>query len=355
MEFCDMGSKDDSPPRFPDMPSNLSKAHRQTRETWFNKTIQKFVETFVFRFTGDSKPTENKDSQREVTVSGKDCKEPPKQIRVFVQRGTKIYQVSFPKSMAGQTGLVRLPDVQGLVTVNIPGMIDSDTKGQDSPPEDDVVNYSKQLCQYILLLISFKDAIQMGDVVRINIHLKQLIPLFYSHSKLSKYYEDCTDYILKTEVLLTPRLAMRVRCGSLVNKFGGKGNNKEHDKETERQVQSIKTVIRSLVSHKEKEIIVAAAKAAPVIVTISEQFSEEIGLSSSHRPRKHKSAQEDEEILGKEIRNIRPFQNRGRQMTQFRRISSDPFERIDTEQFESYTLRVVKRLQRGNVRFPPPP
>ena len=63
--------------------------------------------------------------------------------------------------------------------------------------QDSVENYSKQLCQWILFLLSFKDAIKIGDLTRTNIHPKMLI-FFYSHSKLSQYYEDYLDYILKT-------------------------------------------------------------------------------------------------------------------------------------------------------------
>ena len=56
-----------------------------------------------------------------------------------------------------------------------------------------------------------------ADIFRTNIILKSMIPFFYSHLILYKYFTECIDYILKTEITLPPHIALRVRAGSFVN------------------------------------------------------------------------------------------------------------------------------------------
>ena len=68
-----------------------------------------------------------------------------------------------------------------------------------------------------------QDAIHEADSFRTNIILKSMIPFFYLHSILSKYITECIDYILKTEITLSPYIALRVRTGSFVNIYGGAG------------------------------------------------------------------------------------------------------------------------------------
>lgn len=84
-------------------------------------------------------------------------------------------------------------------------------------PSDDLNNYVRNFVQWYYVVLNFKDTIKEGDIYRTNVILKMMIPFFYSHSALSKYFVECIDYILKTEVMLSPRLSMRVRLSSYVN------------------------------------------------------------------------------------------------------------------------------------------
>jgi hypothetical protein len=95
--------------------------------------------------------------------------------------------------------------------------------------------------------------------------LKMMIPLFYHHSPLSKYMVECIDYILKTELLLPPKIAIQVRVSSFVNPKGKKGKNKAADMQKENQVKELKDLIRGLGSNKTENSIVRLSKAYPVI------------------------------------------------------------------------------------------
>lgn len=101
-----------------------------------------------------------------------------------------------------------------------------------------------------------------------------MMPLFYSHSSLSKYMTECIDYVLKTETLLTPKMALKVRADSFINPTGRLGHNKAADIEKENQVnfKMLKDLIRGLGANKTENAIVKISKVAPIIHSISDNL-----------------------------------------------------------------------------------
>lgn len=81
--------------------------------------------------------------------------------------------------------------------------------------QDDLYNYVNNYLQWYFVILQLQDTIHEGDVTRTNIILKTII--FYSHSALSKYFTECIDYILKTEIILPPDAALRVSAATFVN------------------------------------------------------------------------------------------------------------------------------------------
>lgn len=157
--------------------------------------------------------------------------------------------------------------------------------------------YGTNFLQWFFCIIQFKDAIKEGDVQRINITMKHMIPFFYSHSPLSKYLVECVDYILKTEHTLSPYMACKVRAASCVNMKGKSGKNKAADLHKENQVKYLKTLIRSLGANKTEQSIVSITKAGPVISEISDNFDEMTGAKKLKTTHKEKSRKEDIEII----------------------------------------------------------
>ena len=74
--------------------------------------------------------------------------------------------------------------------------------------------------------------------------LQMMIP-FYGNSACSKYFIECVDYILKTEVSLPPGLALRFQLALFVDPTRGMGNNKPADMQQE-NVLILKKVIWAL-------------------------------------------------------------------------------------------------------------
>ena len=94
------------------------------------------------------------------------------------------------------------------------------------PQEDELQNYTINFLNWYFILIVMHDTISEGNIELMNTVLKFMIPLFYKHSRLSKYMSECIDFILKTEFLLTPRVSLKVKAGAFVNISGKIGGNK---------------------------------------------------------------------------------------------------------------------------------
>ena len=74
---------------------------------------------------------------------------------------------------------------------------------------DTLYNYSCYLCHWFLHLIHMEDVVREGDVIRLIPTLKYSLQFFFLHSRLSKIFVECLDFILKTEYLLSQMQRMR--------------------------------------------------------------------------------------------------------------------------------------------------
>ncbi|XP_071110673.1 uncharacterized protein [Haliotis cracherodii] len=81
------------------------------------------------------------------------------------------------------------------------------------------------------------------------------IPFFYAHSKLSKYFVENIDILLKTQYLLSPQMQLRLLEGSYVNPHGNEGNNVETDLVMEHSVRNKKDLICQLGANKTEKAI----------------------------------------------------------------------------------------------------
>ncbi|CAC5402478.1 unnamed protein product [Mytilus coruscus] len=196
---------------------------------------------------------------------------------------------------------------------------------------DDLYNYVNQFMQWYFMILSFKDTISEGDIYRNNINLKFCIPFFFSHSNLSKYMTECIDYILKTEIMLSEKMALKVRAGSFVNITGRKGENKAADLQKENQVMVLKDLIRGLGSNKTENSIITISKAAPVVKQICENVDTML---------------DDVKEIIKELEPLKPWVNQtGRQLYSFKEIKKSPFS-FDRSEFETSVTRTINRLKR---------
>ncbi|XP_062576937.1 uncharacterized protein LOC134238840 [Saccostrea cucullata] len=226
------------------------------------------------------------------------------------------------------------------------------TISQAEPKDEDadgLQNYVMQFLQWYFIILTLKDAIKEGDSCRTNITLKFCIPIFFSHSVYSKYLEECIDYILKTEIMLSEKMAMKVRYGSFVNLSGRGGENKAADLQKENEVMVLKELIRGLGSNKTEKAIVTITKAAPVIQDVVCNFDRMLGLRDKKTHHKKRSFQDDVKCILKELLTLKIWEKtNGRQLENFPKIAMSPFA-VDTIHFKDVVMKKVQRLKRGIV------
>jgi len=115
-----------------------------------------------------------------------------------------------------------------------------------SNTNDSVLNYCCNVCHWVLLLLNFQYVVNEGDVIRVIPTLMYCLLFLFLHSRLSKYFEDCLDVMLKCEYMLSPMDRMRELEGALANLRGGMGSNIESDLVQKNYVRNQKDLTRSL-------------------------------------------------------------------------------------------------------------
>ncbi|OWF45326.1 hypothetical protein KP79_PYT03637 [Mizuhopecten yessoensis] len=241
---------------------------------------------------------------------------------------------------------LKLNTVRHGCVINIPG-VSVPMKFEIFKPciiNDDLNNYMVNSMQWYFVILQIKDALHEGDIDRINIILKQMIPFFYSHSYLSKYLTECLDYILKTEHILSPRMSMKVRAASIINPTGGIGKNKTADLHKENEVEFLKELIRGLGTSKTEQAIVNVTKAAPVIQSVCDMFDKQTKIKTVKTTHKVRSTFDDTTSLLSKLQklDIWTFHN-GRKLQQ--KVMHSPFE-FDRTHFKSIIQGTVKWLLR---------
>lgn len=336
LKHFEMDSLNDSP-KHPLLRNNMGKMHTKEKERIFSilmdEVVDKLVETF---------PRKNPDVPLKVKVLGEElvvtstAEGNMLRFTLSVNSQEYIINVTPEQAEAGTTVNIRTADY------HIP--IEICTVKQ---PQDELLNYVLQFLQWYFIILSFKDAVKEGDTQRNNVNLKLCIPLFYSHSSMSKYMEECIDYILKTEVMLSHKMAMKVRAASFVNLTGKKGCNKAADLQKENEVCVLKELIRGLGANKTEKAIVTISKAAPVVQKIVDNFDRMLNIKDKKTHHSKKSFKGDVHVLLKEIIPLQIWTTqRDRRLTSFPDISQSPFK-FGRLSFEMTVMAIVNRLKRG--------
>ena len=216
--------------------------------------------------------------------------------------------------------------------------------------EDTVYNYSCNLCHWYLQLITMEDVVKEGDVNRLLPTLKYTLQFFFSHSRLSKYFVECLDFILKSEYLLSPMQRMRVLEVAFVSLRGGLGMNIESDLLQENSVRNQKDLIRALGANKTEKAIKRSTRAADTVAAICSHVDESVSVrrqSSRHQaPRSCK----DEAVVYGSLRSLRHFMKQADRKCQgMESITASPLMKIKTDDFKYRINQVVSRLFYGQT------
>ncbi|XP_069125349.1 uncharacterized protein [Argopecten irradians] len=342
MKKFQMSSLDDSP-KHQAIPDNIHLLHKQNKQNVANRVMEDIVNDIFIPF--DSKSQEKSTcllnmemgtwrGQTETSVINN-------KVKVKVAIGDTSVVLEIPKDTVQKGCSVKLSGIEHHLKIK-----EQPSQSLNSTA-DELQDYVVNFLQWYFIIIQLQDAIHEGDVVRTNVLLKQMIPFFYSHSCLSKYFVECIDFILKTEFVLPPHYAMRVRAASFVNVRGGQGQNKAADMHKENEVKLLKDLIKGLGANKTEQSIVAISKAAPVVSSVVDNFDSMLDLKivkSSHQKRSSK-----DDILA--IINILQKEglwdtSRVRSLQGFQHMRRSPFSLLDNSLLYRDIERTIQRLQR---------
>ena len=310
----------DDQPSVPGLPENVANLHIRTRREIMEQVLMQIVDDIFVPF---QPPGPHRPIQLRFHVPG---------------QGNVPFQV-----LADE--LERLDEIN----VQLPGANEPLVVCNAAAIErDELKNYSTQILQWFLHILEFQDAIKEGDIKRCNICLKMMIPFFYGHSPRSKYFVECVDYILKTEVLLPPALALRCQLASFVNPTGGMGKNKPADMQQENNILVLKDVIRGLGASKTDKAMIRVSLAAPVMESVVEHYKKLLHVHL--RTGRHVMKAYDDDVkavvnIANRLNCFRYFP--GRQMTHYKSVRHCAYDRIDKHKFMEHVTVVMNRLKRG--------
>lgn len=308
LSYFSMNSLDDIPHKH--IPENIKNCHQAKKESIFQSSFKDLA----------------------TEILGK-CKFEQPSKSIFVNGAEASIPLAADKivlNLNSSGGIVQVPlDVKSLANPLLLKLPNGTSINIKSKGDDDLLNYAKQYLHYFSILLCIKDAIREGNIFVINIALKMMLPCFFAHSELSKYFVECIHFILLTEHLLEPKLALQVRVSSLVNPNGGPGANKPADMEKENQVRDLKKLIKGLGANKTENSIINLSKAAPIVDSITENFDVQITCKTLNTCHKSRPDIPDLLTLLGHIHQLQPFQyTEGRTLNSFKFFKASVYDEL---------------------------
>ena len=142
-------------------------------------------------------------------------------------------------------------------------------------------------------------------------------------------------------MLLSKAEAHRCKRAATVNWKVGVGHNIEIDLFQENRNCEMKKLIRSMGANKTEKPIERASKASEIV----EAFVEQINIRPKSGSPTHKSSADDEKLIGRDLRGLRPFKKEeGRSFETFVGISHDPTHSLDKVKFKEWIDRHKKNI-----------
>jgi hypothetical protein len=215
-------------------------------------------------------------------------------------------------------------------------------------PVDEVYIYCLNLCHWGLHLMHMNDTTREGDLDRLVLNLKYCIPFFFSHSRLSKYFVECIDYLMKVCYILPPSLSRRVLEGSFVNSYGGKGSNVEADLRQEHSVRTAKELIRHLGANKSESAILRITNASDAVSKIVQAIDLTYGKAPGYTHHRKAVPNGEQQKISEILSSVKPFHfTNGRQCQGFGNIHHTPLNKIDRNDMQTMMKKTVDRLFKG--------
>ena len=195
-----------------------------------------------------------------------------------------------------------------------------------------------------LVLADMKDAVATGNGDYLTTLRKQLLMHFSSTRGFNEYAIEMFINILQCHVLLSESEAHMCKWAATVNWKGGTRNNIEIDLFQENRNYEVKKLIKSVGANKTHKAITRASKASSGVSKVVEAFEDQVKMPRKSSTHKHRSSTEDESIIQRDLRALRPFERDGRSYEAFAGISPDPLHALDKTKFKQWIDRHKRNI-----------
>ena len=203
--------------------------------------------------------------------------------------------------------------------------------------KDKLYDYANNVLEVGLLFLNLQDAIKLPDRDRMLSIMKYLLVVFKGHNSRSKYALEILRFLCQQLALLSEKVATESFYGLFVNTKGKVDTNIPADLQMEYLVRQCKSHIKSMSSNATEQTIKKRSSAFFGLQCISEVYDH--SSSTIIRANKHKvpSSLEDEKLILKDLRHVRPFHKvPGRELDNIRTMPKSPALKLNIEEFVAW-------------------
>ena len=206
--------------------------------------------------------------------------------------------------------------------------------------EDGIWCYGANIICTFLVLADMKDAVATGNGEHMSTMRKQMLLHFFSNPGFNEFSIEMLINILQCNVLLSEAEAFRCKWAATVNWKGGAGKNIEIDLFQENRNAEMKKLIKSMGANKTEKAITRASKASGGVSKVVEAFEGQVGMVKKSSAHSHRSSSDDEKLISKDLRALRPFRREdGRKFESFPDISCNPMHSFDKDKFREWIAK----------------
>lgn len=245
--------------------------------------------------------------------------------------------------------LAEVLKLHGIVPFGYDGLIDITQLSTCS--EDFSYNYFVNLAVWLMQLLHMKDTVKEGDTERLMLNCKAVVPFFYSHSKLSKYFIENVDFVTKVNFLLSPLQRLRTLEGAFVNTSGERGKNIETDLAQENEVRRRKDLIKLLGANKTETSILRITNASTSLNEVATNFDNSLSVPKGSSWHTRRSRDEDFQSAITTFSQVEPFKHMPcrKPASGLPKMPISLLQKIDKVAFSAAIVRSANKALLGNV------
>ena len=204
---------------------------------------------------------------------------------------------------------------------------DEITSREDSQ-EDMILNYTKLALFLCLLRMNHNDALNMGDGDRI-MAVNQYLYLLYKAYKFPKYAYGLLETNCQSKILLSARMAHRLKWNRTVNHRGKRNTNHPNDLDLEHCNRIFKDEAHSFRGIFTEKTISRVSRSALCTDEIARNFDKQTHTKKASGIHTDKDMTEDVYMVVTQLLQQKVFKTvTGRSHTAFPAVSANPFDRL---------------------------